>query len=73
MFAQIFTRVKTCGDIYKSVNLWYNRNSTNEKYGGVNLKDISSMKDSLYVEVQKFKSATKEHASAYICAKAGDA
>lgn len=23
-------------DIYKSENLWYNRNSTNEKYGGVN-------------------------------------
>lgn len=40
MFAQIFTRVKTCGDIYKSVNLWYNRNSTNEKYGGVNLKIV---------------------------------
>lgn len=36
------------------------------------MKDISFMKDSLYVEVQKFKAYTKDHASNYLLTKATD-
>lgn len=36
------------------------------------MKDISFMKDSLYVEVQKFKADTKDHAARYMLTKATD-
>jgi hypothetical protein len=37
------------------------------------MKDDSSMKDSLYVEIKRFKAYTKDHASNYLLTKATDA